>query len=60
MQLSATFTQKQDWGISGDSTPEDRSSDEEDNEPLDDGLTNAQRTELGEIREEGSDTLYKE
>lgn len=72
MQLNATFVDKQDWGINGESTPEEASSDDEDqldefdaaleaeNELMDKGLTESQKKRLQRFKETASRTAFKD
>ena len=59
-QLNATFTNKPDWGINGDSTLEEESSSEEEYEPLERELTESQKARIRDIQEQGSETLFRE
>ena len=62
-QLNATFTNKPDWGINGDSTPEDASSSEESSDSSDseeEELTPAERKRLAEFEEDASQLVFKD
>ncbi|ELR10383.1 hypothetical protein GMDG_00796 [Pseudogymnoascus destructans 20631-21] len=70
-QLNATFMNKPDWGIRGDSTSEDNSDDEVDLDEFDaslenenglmnKGLTESQKSRLQKYKEEASPKLFKE
>ena len=59
-QLNATFTNKPDWGINGDSTPEEENSSEEEYEPLERELTESQKLRLQEFEEEMRKITFKD
>lgn len=74
-QLNATFANKPDWGINGDSTPEGESSEEDtsddgladldtslekENEPMNKGLTESQKLRLKEFEEDAKEITFKE
>jgi hypothetical protein len=59
-QLNATFVNKPDWGVNGDSTLEGESTDREEYQPRERELTKSQKLRLKEFEEDASELLYKD